>query len=189
MTIWRKYPIIHRKKGILLVGKNPLEVRVDFKAGDMADYPAHGVGIVEKIETKCFNDGKKESFYVLRILDTGITIMIPMGNAEQVGLRAIMDASAVRSVYKILKEREVELEPKPWNRRYRMYMEKLKSGSPFDIAEVLRNLLLLKNGKALSFGERKMLDSARSLLVKEISIAKSVTEAVVEADLRRFLNL
>jgi len=173
----------------MIAGKNPLEVRVDFKAGDMAVYPAHGVGIVEKIETKCFNDGKKESFYVLRILDTGITIMIPMGNAEQVGLRAIMDASAVRSVYKILKEREVELEPKPWNRRYRMYMEKLKSGSPFDIAEVLRNLLLLKNGKALSFGERKMLDSARSLLVKEISIAKSVTEAVVEADLRRFLNL
>ena len=84
---------------------------MDFKAGDMAVYPAHGVGIVEKIETKCFKDGKKESFYVLRILDTGITIMIPMGNAEQVGLRAIMDASAVRSVYKILKEREVELEP------------------------------------------------------------------------------
>ena len=83
----------------------------------------------------------------------------------------------------------MELEPKPWNQRYRMYMEKLKSGSPFDIAEVLRNLLLLKSGKALSFGERKMLDSARSLLVKEISIAKSVTEAVVEADLRRFLNL
>jgi len=52
---------------------------VDFKAGDMAVYPAHGVGIVEKIEIKCFNDGKKESFYVLRILDTGITIMIPMG--------------------------------------------------------------------------------------------------------------
>src|SRR3989337_2108200 len=141
----------------------------------MAVYPAHGVGIVEKIETKCFKDGKKESFYVLRILDTGITIMIPMGNAEQVGLRAIMDASAVRSVYKILKEREVDLE--------------LKSGSPYDIAEVLRNLLLLKSGKALSFGERKMLDAARSLLVKEISIAKSVTEAVVEADLRRFLNL
>ena len=66
----------------------------------------------------------------MRILDTGITIMIPMGNAEQVGLRAIMDGSAVRSVYKILKEREVELEPKPWNQRYRMYMEKLKSGSP-----------------------------------------------------------
>lgn len=162
---------------------------MDFKRGDMAVYPAHGVGMIHAIETKSFKDGKRESFYVLRILDTGVTIMIPMGNAGQVGLRRVMDTTAVRSVYKILREREVELEPKPWNRRYRQYMEKLKSGSPFEIAEVLRNLLLLKSEKALSFGERKMLDSARSLLVKEISIAKSVSEEAVEADLRRFLNL
>lgn len=165
------------------------EMRLNFKIGEMAVYPAHGVGIVQAIEAKSFTNGKKESFYVLRILDTGITIMIPMGNAEQVGLRSVMDQTAVRSVYKILKEREVELEPKPWNRRYRQYMEKLKSGSPFEIAEVLRNLLLLKSEKALSFGERKMLDAARTLLVKEISIAKSVPEEAVEADLRRFLNL
>lgn len=165
------------------------EMRVNFKIGEMAVYPAHGVGIVQAIESKSFSNGKKESFYILRILDTGITIMIPMGNAQQVGLRSVMDQTAVRSVYKILKEREVELEPKPWNRRYRQYMEKLKSGSPFEIAEVLRNLLLLKAEKALSFGERKMLDAARSLLVKEISIAKSVPEEAVEADLRRFLNL
>jgi len=164
-------------------------MRLNFKIGEMAVYPAHGVGIVQAIESKSFSNGKKESFYVLRILDTGITIMIPMGNARQVGLRSVMDQTAVRSVYKILKEREVELEPKPWNRRYRQYMEKLKSGSPFEIAEVLRNLLLLKSEKALSFGERKMLDAARSLLIKEISIAKSVPEEAVEADLRRFLNL
>ena len=165
------------------------ENRVVFKIGEMAVYPAHGVGVVQAIETKSFSNGKNESFYVLRILDTGITIMIPMENAEQVGLRCVMSQTAVRSVYKILKEREVELEPKPWNRRYRQYMEKLKSGSPFEIAEVLRNLLLLKSEKVLSFGERRMLDAARTLLVKEISIAKSVTEAAVEADLRRFLNL
>ena len=168
---------------------NKKEKRVSFKAGEMAVYPAHGVGVVQAIETKCFTSGEKKFFYVLRILDTGITIMIPMENAEQVGLRGVMSVTAVRTVYKILKEREVELEPKPWNRRYRHYMEKLKSGSPFEIAEVLRNLLLLKSEKALSFGERKMLDAARSLLVKEISIAKSVSEEAVEADLRRFLNL
>src|SRR5512139_432644 len=84
---------------------------VDFKIGDMAVYPAHGVGVVQAIETKSFKDGKRESFYVLRILDTGVTIMIPMGNSVQVGLRRIMDTTAVRSVYKILREREVALEP------------------------------------------------------------------------------
>jgi CarD family transcriptional regulator len=115
--------------------------------------------------------------------------MIPMGNVEQVGLRRIMDSKSVRSIYKILQNSDVGIDPQPWNRRYRQYMDKLKSGSPFEIAEVLRNLLRLKGEKVLSFGERKMLDTARTLLVKEISIAKSVTEEVVEADLRRFLKL
>ena len=162
---------------------------MSFKVGDMAVYPAQGVGIIQAIETKTFSEGMKASFYVLRILDTGVTIRIPRDNADQVGLRCIMDTGAVTSVYKILKKREIDDEPKPWNRRYRQYMDKLKSGSPFEIAEVLRNLLLLKGEKVLSFGERKMLDTARTLLVKEISIAKEVSEEAVEADLRRFLNL
>jgi len=162
---------------------------MSFKVGDMAVYPAHGVGVIQSIDTKSISGGKRESYFVLRILDTGITIMVPINNTDQVGLRRIMDAQAVLSVYKILRAREIDVEPKPWNRRYRQYMDKLKSGSPFEIAEVLRNLLLLKGEKALSFGERKMLDTARSLLVKEISLAKATTEEAVEADLRRFLNL
>ncbi|MBF8259769.1 MAG: CarD-like transcriptional regulator, partial [Actinobacteria bacterium] len=160
---------------------------MNFKVGDMAVYPAHGVGVIQSIETKSISGGVRESYFVLRILDTGITIMVPIHNTEQVGLRRIMDAQAVLSVYKILRAREIDVEPKPWNRRYRQYMDKLKSGSPFEIAEVLRNLLLLKGEKTLSFGERKMLDTARSLLVKEISLSKATTEEAVEADLRRFL--
>jgi len=162
---------------------------MSFKVGDMAVYPAHGVGVIQAIETKSISGDKKASFYVLRILDTGVTIMIPTANVEQVGLRRVMDSKAVTSIYKILKNRDAGIEPQPWNRRYRQYMDKLKSGSPFEIAEVLRNLLLLKGEKVLSFGERKMLDTARTLLVKEISLARDVTEEAVEADLRRFLNL
>lgn len=162
---------------------------MSFKVGDMAVYPAHGVGVIQAIETKAISGDKKASFYVLRILDTGVTIMIPTANVEQVGLRRVMDSKAVTSIYKILKNRDAGIEPQPWNRRYRQYMDKLKSGSPFEIAEVLRNLLLLKGEKVLSFGERKMLDTARTLLVKEISLARDVTEEAVEADLRRFLNI
>ena len=162
---------------------------MSFKVGDMAVYPAHGVGVIQSIETKAISGDKKASFYVLRILDTGVTIMIPTANVDQVGLRCVMDSKAVTSIYKILKNRDAGIEPQPWNRRYRQYMDKLKSGSPFEIAEVLRNLLLLKGEKVLSFGERKMLDTARTLLVKEISLARDVTEEAVEADLRRFLNL
>jgi len=164
---------------------------MDFKVGDMAVYPAHGVGVIQSIETRSLpgGNGEQASFYKMRILDTGVTIHIPTKNAGQVGLRRVMDAAAVASVYKILRKREAVVEPRPWNRRYRQYMDKLKSGSPFEIAEVLRNLLVLKTEKVLSFGERKMLDTARSLLVKEISLAKAVPEEAVEADLRRFLNL
>lgn len=160
-----------------------------FKVGDMAVYPAQGVGIIQEIVAKAVDGQGTASFYKMRILDTGVTILVPTKNVVQVGLRRIMDAGAVASVYKILQNREVIVEPKPWNRRYRQYMDKLKSGSPFEIAEVLRNLLHLKGEKVLSFGERKMLDTARSLLVKEISLAKAVPEETVEADLRRFLNL
>ncbi len=164
---------------------------MQFKVGDMAVYPAHGVGTIQAVETKVLSgDGvRTESYYKMRLLDTGVTILIPTKNAEQVGLRRIMDAGAVASVYKVLQKREVSGGNKPWNRRYRQYMDKLKSGSPLEIAEVLRNLLLLKGEKVLSFGERKMLDTARALLVKEISLAKAVTVEAVEADLRRFLNL
>ena len=155
----------------------------------MAVYPAQGVGIIQAIETKTFAEGGKTSFYVLRILDTGVTIRIPRDNVDQVGLRCIMDAGAVSNVYKILKTREIDDEPKPWNRRYRQYMDKLKSGSPFEIAEVLRNLLLLKGEKVLSFGERKMLDTARSLLIKELAIAKDCDEQEVETELRKIFNI
>lgn len=159
-----------------------------FKIGDTAVYPAHGVGTIQSIDTMTVGE-ERVSFYVMRILDTGVTIKIPVKTAEQVGLRRIIDADQVANVYTILQQRNVEIEPKPWNRRYRQYMEKLKSGSPFEIAEVLRNLLVLKGEKVLSFGERKMLDTARALLIKEISLAKESSVESVEADLKRLLNL
>ncbi|HZW37554.1 MAG TPA: CarD family transcriptional regulator, partial [Candidatus Deferrimicrobiaceae bacterium] len=83
---------------------------MSFKVGDMAVYPAHGVGIIHSIETKSISGGRRESFYVMRILDTGITIMVPVSNTEQVGLRRIMDSRAVSSVYKILRAREIDVE-------------------------------------------------------------------------------
>src|SRR3970282_1310621 len=102
---------------------------MSFKVGDLAVYPAQGIGMVQAIETKSISGGTKESFYVLRILDTGVTIMIPMGNVDQVGLRRIMDSKAVRSIYKILRNREVGIDPQPWNRRYRPCVYTLQPGS------------------------------------------------------------
>lgn len=158
-----------------------------FKKGEMAVYPGDGVGAIKKIEKRVFS-GKREEFYVLRILDTETTILIPVKNVKQVGLRKVINTKEVEEIYRILRKRKANSNNQPWNRRYRHYMEKLKSGSLRDIAEVLRNLSLLKNDKALSFGERRMFDTARSLLVKEISIAKKVSEDYVEKDISRYIN-
>jgi CarD family transcriptional regulator len=159
-----------------------------FKTGDKAVYPAHGVGEVEGVESREIL-GQKQKVYVLRILDNGMKIMIPTDKVDSVGLREVIPKSKVKEVYKILKAKNGNsTRSQTWNRRYREYMEKIKTGSIFDIAEVLRDLYLLKFDKDLSFGERKMLDTARNLLIKEISVARNVKERVVERELEKIFN-
>ena len=158
-----------------------------FKIGDMAVYPAHGVGVIEKIETQEIS-GRQQDFYVMRILENNMLIMIPTNNVGNVGLRDIIGQTEVSKLYSILKERDVILDSQTWNRRYREYMDKIKSGSAFEVAEVYRDLLILKLEKDLSFGERKMLDTARNLLVKEISLAEEIEEEQVEKDLDRIFS-
>ena len=148
---------------------------VQFKPGDKAVYPAHGVGEVKAIETREIS-GNKQTFYILRILDNGMTIMVPTQNVKSVGLREIIGEEQVDDVYEILRERDITVDNQTWNRRYREYMDKIKSGSVYEIAEVLRDLSLLKFEKELSFGERKMLDTARALLVKELAISQGIEE-------------
>jgi CarD family transcriptional regulator len=150
-----------------------------FKIGDMAVYPSHGVGVIDAIESRNLS-GKVQKFYILRLLSNGMTIMIPTDNVEQVGLRGIVASREISKVYKILKEKTAPSDSQTWNRRYREYMEKIRTGSAFEVAEVLRDLLLLRIGKDLSFGERRMLDMAKGLLVKELSIAQKSPEDRIE---------
>jgi CarD family transcriptional regulator len=155
-----------------------------FKIGDLAVYPAHGVGIIERIENRKIS-GCQEDFFVMRILENNMIIMIPSSNATNVGLRQIIDQEEVSKVLSILKKRDISVNGnQAWNRRYRDYMDKIKSGSVFEVAEVYRDLSTIKQDKELSFGERKMLDTARSLLIKEISLAKNMKEEDVERDIQ-----
>jgi CarD family transcriptional regulator len=158
-----------------------------FKIGDMAVYPTHGVGIIESIESKEIS-GDKQTFYVLRVLGNGMTIMVPTDNADSVGLRQIISQKQVSKVYKILKKKDIEIDAQTWNRRYREYVEKIKTGSIFEVAGVLRDLFLLRLDKDLSFGERRMLDTARNLLIKELSIAKNSSEDVVNKEIKRIFD-
>lgn len=159
-----------------------------FKTGDLAVYPAHGVGKIEAVESKKIG-GSRQDFYIMRILENDMKIMIPVGNAESVGLRPLIPPGEIPKVYEILRSREISVSSATWNRRYREYMEKIKTGSVFELGEVLRDLSVLKGEKELSFGERKMLDTARGLLVKELSIIQGISEESVLEEIDEILDL
>lgn len=158
-----------------------------FKVGECAIYPAHGMTVVKRIDTREVS-GNKKMFYVLQVLETQMTIMVPTEKAESVGLRGIISGNDAPKVYEILKMRDVRIDQTTWNRRYRDYMEKIKTGSVYEIAEVLRDLFLLRHSKDLSFGERKMLESARAMIVRELSLAQSTQENVVDQQIAQIFS-
>ena len=162
-------------------------MNLTFKKGEKVVYPAHGVGVIDDIKTKVIS-GTERRFYMLKILDSEMTIMIPTENVDAVGLRRVIGKDMVTKIYKILRQKKVEVDSQTWNRRYREYTEKIKTGSPLEIAKVLRDLLVLKGDKELSFGERKMLDTARTLLIKEIAVATKSKEVKIEEKLDRIFT-
>ncbi len=154
-----------------------------FQVGDLAVYPAHGVGEIQAIESRVVN-GEKHDFYILKVLENGMVIMIPTDNVDSVGLRDIIDRKEIPKVYDVMRSRNEGLpDNQTWNRRYREYMDKIKTGSLYDVAEVFRDLSLLKMTKDLSFGERKLYDTAQILLVRELSTAKNADEKTIIAEI------
>jgi CarD family transcriptional regulator len=157
-------------------------LKQQFAVGDKAVYPVHGVAEVVALENREIG-GNKTSVYILRIVDTGLKIMVPTTNVGSVGLRDLITAKQVKEVYSILKSRDIPRDTQTWNRRSREYMEKIKTGSVFEIAEVMRDLCVLRTSKELSFGERKMLETARGLLIKELALAKGISEDKLAAEI------
>jgi len=156
---------------------------VAFKAGDKAVHPAHGVGEVIAVEEREIA-GRPNRCYVLRIVPTGLKVMVPVEAADRVGLRPVMQEREAAQILEILRAPEVAVDLHPWNRRFRAYTEMLKSGLPEEIAKVLRDMYRLKFDKDLSFGERRLLDQARNLLIQELALAKHVEPARIEGEIR-----
>jgi len=163
--------------------QNTKDKNREFQVGDLAVYPAHGVGEIQAIESRVVN-GEKHDFYIMKVLENGMVIMIPISNVESVGLRDIIAKKDVSKIYDVMKSRKDGLpDNQTWNRRYREYMDKIKTGSLYDVAEVFRDLFLLKLTKDLSFGERKLYDTAQVLLVKELSTAKNTDEDTILSEI------
>jgi CarD family transcriptional regulator len=159
----------------------------NFVVGDKAVHPSHGVGEVTAIEQREIG-GTKTTFYILRILDNGMKVMVPTSAATQVGLRAVMTDKEANNLMTTMRAREVAVDVQPWSRRFRVYTEMIKSGSPVEIAKVLRDMNRLKFDKDLSFGERRLLDQARGLLLKELALAKNKTETEMAEEIRRIFS-
>ena len=159
---------------------------MEFQVGEKAVHPHHGVGEVTAVETKEIA-GHTKTFYILRIVDSGMKVMVPTDAAERVGLRGVISKKDADKVLAVLGEATVAVTAQPWNRRHREYVEMLKSGSPFEVAKVLRDLSRLRSDKELSFGERRLLDQARALLVTELALARKVQEDRVEAEIQGIL--
>ncbi len=150
-----------------------------FEIGDLAVYPAHGVGKIESVESRVIN-GTTHEFYIMKIIENGMIIMVPTANIESVGLRELVNEEEIAKIFDVLRQKKDDsTDTQTWNRRYKEYMDKIKTGSLYDVASVFRDLYLLKSTKELSFGERKLLDTAQSLLLKEISMARRQDEKTV----------
>ncbi|MEZ4319376.1 MAG: CarD family transcriptional regulator [Myxococcota bacterium] len=160
---------------------------MQFAIGDKAVVPALGVGIVKEI-VDLEMGGDTYSVYVIKILDNGLTYKVPVNNTGANGIREVIPMDAVEKVYEVLRDRKTPADKQTWNRRYREYMNKIKTGDPLEVAAVLRDLARLKSEKTLSFGERKMYDQAHSLIVQEVAVAKDVDEQVIKDEIEEIFK-
>ncbi|MBT8469065.1 MAG: CarD family transcriptional regulator [Deltaproteobacteria bacterium] len=162
---------------------------MSFSVGDKAVHPAHGVGEITQIEERLIGSDKID-FYILKLVNgKSGTIRVALNAVDRVGLRQVMSRSAAKTVLEELKKDEMAVTSQPWNRRYREYTEMLKSGSPIKVAKVLRDLAKVRADKGeLSYGEKKLMEQARKLLITELALARRVREETVERDIDKILN-
>lgn len=144
-----------------------------FKVGDKIFYPMHGAGIIEDIEEKEIL-GEKQQYFVLDLPLKEMHVLIPVDKIEDLGIRPVSTEEELEEVFDVLRDSKSKM-PKNWNRRFRKNSDKLKTGDIFEVAEVVRNLMLRDQEKGLSTGERKMVNNSKKFLISEISLSKDLS--------------
>ena len=157
-----------------------------YNVGDCVVYPMHGAGIIEGIEIKEVL-GKAQSYYVMRIPINDMKVMVPQENAGEVGIRDIIDASVAKEVLKSFRTVEIEV-IQNWSKRFRDNMERIKSGDIFEVAAVVKSLMLREKQKGLSTGEHKMLSNAKQIMISEIIVAMKTDRESVENQLVQMIE-
>ena len=158
---------------------------VSFHVGDKVVYPNHGVGVVEQISSRVMGDNVQK-YYLLKIKSSSLTVMVPFHNVSVVGMRRVIKNGEILKVLEFLTSGKCENHP-DWKNRFKENSDKMRTGSLFDVALVLKGLLILNKTKPLSFREKKMMERARYLLVSELAMSKNEHEDVIEQLLTRAL--
>jgi CarD family transcriptional regulator len=158
---------------------------LEFRLGDKVVYPNHGVGVIEQISYGYLN-GKSERFYMLRIVSSGLKVMVPQANVDNVGLRPVIRTTQAGDVIAFL-EKGRSANHHDWKHRFKENSERMRTGSLMEVAAVLKGLVALSRSKPLSFREKKMLERAKYLLVSELATARNQTEQAIETSLVRAL--
>ncbi len=157
-----------------------------YSIGDKIVYPMHGAGVIESIEEREIL-GCKQDYYVLKMPVGDMKVMIPTHNVEGIGIRDVIESCDVDKVYEILQDHSINV-TNNWNKRYRENMTKIKSGNIYEVADVVRILIKRDREKGLSTGEKKMLNSARQILVSELVLAEDQEQMEIESAINDFLN-
>lgn len=152
-----------------------------FQIGEKVVYPNQGVGIIEQISTRNLT-GQPEMFYLLKLNSSSLRVMVPISNVDNVGLRKVVRGKDVNIILEFLRKGQCKTQ-QDWKGRFKENSEKMRSGSLQQVAEVFKSLLVLSQGKSLSFREKKMFDRAWQLLVDEIAVARGVDRETIEAEL------
>jgi CarD family transcriptional regulator len=159
---------------------------VGFKIGDKVIYPNHGLGVVEKVEEKTIL-GTTCGFFHLRILSNETTVLVPVANVDNVGLRRAITDEEVERLFQLLGDGKID-NHQNWKGRFKDNSDKMRTGSIYDMADVLKSLTFLAKSKSLSFREKRMLDRAKALIISEISEVMQTTAAAIEERVNQALE-
>ena len=156
-----------------------------FKVGDKVVYPMHGAGVIEAIEEREVL-GKKSKYYIMRFPIGDMKVMIPLEKEKSSGLRGVIEEEEVQQVINILQE-DVELDTANWTHRYRANLERIRSGSIYEVAKVVSLLARREKEKGLSTGERRMFENARQILISELVLVRNYEKQQAETMLEKLL--
>jgi len=157
-----------------------------FNIGDRIAHPMHGAGVIDGIEKRKINGSEKE-YYVLKLPVGGMLVMIPTDASCDIGVRPIVDSDEAESIINAIPEIEVNM-TQNWNKRYRENMLKIKSGDLMEVATVVKGLTSRDVDKGLSTGERKMLHSAKQILISELVLSQSLSYEEIEERLNHAMS-